>query len=241
MQLAPGCSADDIFVSRLYMSGTCVQSRDNTESSSCSGQTPVVVVSSGSGFAVPANSTSAVCNQVFGSSSPRGAFMSLSAAAGSAFDSATLCAETSAGYFFLLNNCTGSARSLVPLNVNVQAYSGSCNGRSSWFGGGLSGWAIAVIIVSLGALVLAFGGCWWRRRRFAMGGSPAAVSMAQVNSPPPPPPAAGTYGSHVPPYSPSGYERYPPYTPSAGVYLDGRPVNPPPPDESGVAMGYPKV
>lgn len=153
-------------VSRLFVSGTCLQTRDNG-SAGCSGSNQTVISGppgDSDGTAVGTSETSAQCNQVF-SSAPSGSSLSLASIgnAGS-FDSGSVCGPSSTGYFFLQSNCPSTSRSLVTLEVSITAYSGSCN----WANGmGLALWAKIIIIV---AIVLAFFAvamlfCMRRRRR----------------------------------------------------------------------------
>lgn len=149
-------------LSRLFVYGTCLQTRNN-EASGCSGSNQTVISgsTSGSGASFPTSNTGATCNQVFSGAAPSGSTVSLQSAGSGVFDSSGICAYSSQGFFYIQNNCAASTgESLVTLSVDITSYSGSCNNYT-----GLALWAKVIISVGVVVAFICIASLFWRRRR----------------------------------------------------------------------------
>ena len=227
LQLASNCSASDIFLSPLYMSGTCLQTPDNSKSGCPSGTATTTTASgstSTSGESVPVSSTTAVCNQAFSLNNRE---VPLEAA--SIFDSNSVrCAPSKNGYFYIQNNCAASTgQSIIQIQVYYVTTSYSCSGSSYYYDSTTwNNWPVIFGVIA-GVFVLTFTLlflCGRRRRAQMQQQNMAAVQMM----PPPPPPAMGMpygapQGGPPPPYG-GGYSAPPPTGYPAPVFNTSQPT-----------------
>lgn len=228
--LGINCTGDKILISKLYISGTCIQERD-LESSGCpSSVSNGTTVSGGSSTAqYSTTDTSAQANQVF--TNPENYVKLSTVQASNRIDGAIdVCAPSTNAYIYVQNNCPSNS-GLTTLSIGVRVYTGYSSGcsSSSW-----PEWAsIVIICVMVLAVLVCMIASWQRRKRRY--NQPVAVQMASpVGSVPPP-----MYGNNgtggVPP--PMYYAGGPTDYGNGGMQ---QPVQGyPPPDQQGSASMYP--
>ncbi|KAK9906604.1 hypothetical protein WJX75_004792 [Coccomyxa subellipsoidea] len=186
------CNPNSVNITRLYMVGSCANTRRNDFS--------YLPDCRNDGGSVLDGST-ATCNTVFASKAPKDTFRSLAdIGLGKVFDEDDICNSGLQGYFFVNTSCSTfreDAKLQVSQQQNNYCYSGSSSWRGLNYGSRI---AVAVVLVLLAVFVFFL--VFWlvrRRRRNAFQG-PASVGMQ------PYPPQQG-YGQQ--PYGQQPYGQQP--------------------------------